>query len=155
MGLLCAGILERPLSEKLRELYGVSGKGALSVATSVFACILVQAIILLFIGHVLKKIEKMSPLEALFSVYTQGKKKNRSQAVIIGLVVAACMVLTLIPQNLYSTLSSPRFVTYIQRPFLRCKIIVGKSQTLELHRADAGYAVFMIRLNPTPDPQSR
>lgn len=155
LGLLCAGILERPLSEKLRELYGVSGKGALSVATSVFACILVQAIILLFIGHVLKKIEKMSPLEALFSVYTQGKKKNRSQAVIIGLVVVACMVLTLIPQNLYSTLSSPRFVTYIQRPFLRCKILVGKSQTLELHRADAGYAVFMIRLNPTPDPQSR
>lgn len=131
LGLLCAGILERPLSEKLRELYGVSGKGALSVATSVFACILVQAIILLFIGHVLKKIEKMSPLEALFSVYTQGKKKNRSQAVIIGLVVAACMVLTLIPQNLYSTLSSPRFVTYMGIGDADIRMDVRQSENIE------------------------
>ena len=32
--------------------------------------------------------------------------------------------------------------SYIQRPFLLCKILVGKSQTLsQLHRADAGYAI--------------
>ena len=41
------------------------------------------------------------------------------------------------------------------KTILLCKILVGNTQTLELHRADAGYAVFMIRLNPTPDPQSR
>lgn len=32
---------------------------------------------------------------------------------IIGMVVMACMALTLIPQNLYSTISSPQFVTYM------------------------------------------
>ena len=30
--------------------------------------------------------------------------------------------------------------TYIHLLILRCKILVGKSQTLELHRADAGLA---------------
>lgn len=55
----------------------------------------------------------MSTLEALFSVQTKGKKRERSQYVIIGMVVVACMALTLIPQNLYSTISSPRFVTYM------------------------------------------
>ncbi|MGN0495860.1 MAG: FtsX-like permease family protein, partial [Lachnospiraceae bacterium] len=113
LGLLGAGILERPLSGKLRELYGVSDKGLLSVAITFLACILVQAVILLFIRHVLKKIEIMSTLEALFSVQTNGKKKERSQYVIIGLVVVACMAFTLIPQNLYSTISSPQFVTYM------------------------------------------
>lgn len=113
LGFLGAGILERPLSEKLRELYGVSNKGLFSVAITILTCILIQAVILFFIRHVLKKIEKMSALEALFPVQTQGKKKERSQYVIIGLVVAACMVLTLIPQNLYSTISSPQFVTYM------------------------------------------
>ena len=68
LGLLGAGILERPLSEKLRELYGMSDKGLLAVAITLFACILVQTVILLFIKNVLKKVEKMSTLEALFSV---------------------------------------------------------------------------------------
>lgn len=113
LGFLGAGILKRPLSQKLRELYGVSDKGLFSVATAILVCILIQTVILLFIRHVLKKMEKMSTLEALFSVQTQSKKKERGQYVIIGLVAAACMVLTLIPQNLYSTISSPQFVTYM------------------------------------------
>ncbi len=113
LGLLGAGILERPLSGKLRELYGVSDKGLLAVAITFLACILVQVVILLFIRNVLKKIKKMSTLEALFSVHTKGKKKEKSQYVIIGLVVVACMAFTLIPQNLYSTISSPQFVTYM------------------------------------------
>ena len=42
----------------------------------------------------------------------------------------------------------------------RCKTLVGKSQPLsDLYRAGAGqasfYAVFMVLINPTPDPQSR
>lgn len=113
LGLLGAGILERPLSEKLRELYGMSDKGLLAVSITFFACILVQTVILLFIKNVLKKVEKMSTLEALFSVQTKGKNRERSQYVIIGMVVVACMALTLIPQNLYSTISSPQFVTYM------------------------------------------
>ena len=38
------------------------------------------------------------------------------------------------------TLYQQAVSSYIQRPFLRCKMLVGKSQTLELHPMDAGYA---------------
>jgi hypothetical protein len=33
---------------------------------------------------------------------------------------------------------------------LRCKMLVGKSQTLELHPMDAGYAFFAKRSFSTP-----
>lgn len=131
LGFLGAGILERPLSEKLRELYGVSNKGLFSVAITILTCILIQSVILFFIRHVLKKIEKMSALEALFPVQTQGKKKERSQYVIIGFVVAACMVLTLIPQNLYSTISSPQFVTYMGIGDAAIRMDVRQSENIE------------------------
>ena len=113
VGFFGAGILRKLLSAKLRELYGALDNGLYSYVISILVCILVQGVILFFIRHVLKKLEKMSTLEALFSVQTQGEKKEKIQYVIIGLVVAACVVLTLIPQNLYSTLSSPQFVTYM------------------------------------------
>ena len=74
VGFLGAGILKRPLSEKLSELYGASDQGLFSVLIAIMVCVLVQGAILLFIRHVLKKFEKMSTLEALFSVKTQGKK---------------------------------------------------------------------------------
>lgn len=113
VGFLGAGILKRPLSGKLRELYGASNNGLFSVVIAIFVCILVQRVILLFIRRVLMKFEKMSTLEALFSVKIQGKKAEIGQYVIIGLVAAACMVLALIPQNLCSTISAPEFVTYM------------------------------------------
>lgn len=131
IGFCGAAILERPLSEKLRELYGVTDKGVLSLVIAVLACILVQAVILLFIRHVLKKIEKMSTLEALFSIQAQGEKKERSQYVLIGLVVAACMALTLIPQNLYSTISSPQFVTYMGIGDAGIRMDVRQSENIE------------------------
>ena len=130
LGFVGAGILKRPLSKKLRELYGVSDKGLLSVAITILVCILVQTVILLFVRHVLKKIEKMSTLEALFSVQTQSKKKERGQYVIIGLVAAACMILTLIPQNLYSTISSPHFVTYMGIGDAEIRMDVRQSETI-------------------------
>lgn len=113
VGFWGAGILKKPLSEKLRELYGASDQGLFSVVIAILVCILVQGVILLFIRHVLNKIGKMSTLEALFSVKTQGKNAEIRQYVVIGLVAAACTVLTLIPQNLYSTIASSQFVTYM------------------------------------------
>ena len=60
-----------------------------------------------------EKLEKMTVLEALFSVKTPDKKAENRQYALIGLVVAACSVLALIPQNLCSTMSAPEFVTYM------------------------------------------
>ena len=49
LGLLGAGILERPLSGKLRELYGVSDKGFLAVAITFLACILLSLVVSSFL----------------------------------------------------------------------------------------------------------
>ena len=113
VGLTGAGILMNPLSAKLREIYGASSNGVFSVAIAIIVCIIVQGVILLFIRNVLKKFEKMTTLEALFSVKTQGRKAEIGQQIVIGLVVAACASLALIPQNLSSTISAPEFVTYM------------------------------------------
>lgn len=47
----------------------------------------------------------------MFSV--QERKTGAGQYVLIGLVTAVCVLPVLIPQNLYDTLSSPEFVTYM------------------------------------------
>ena len=126
-----AGILNRPLSEKLRELYGTSDQSLFSVVIAILVCILVQGVILLFIRHILKKIEKMSTLEALFSVKTHGKKAEIGQYAVIGLVAAACMVLALIPQNLCSTISAPEFVTYMGIGDAQIRMDVRQSEDIE------------------------
>ena len=113
MGFAAAGILKRPLSARLKELYGTSGNDLLSIVIALFACFLVQTVILLFIRRRLKKLEKMTVLEALFSVKAPDKKAENRQYVLISLVAAACSVLALIPQNLCSTMSAPEFVTYM------------------------------------------
>lgn len=130
-GFLGAGILKRPLSGKLRELYGATDHALHSFVIAFFACILVQGVILLFIRHILKKFEKMSTLEALFSVKTQGKKTETGQYAVIGLVAAACMVLALIPQNLSSTISSPEFVTYMGIGDAQIRMDVRQSENIE------------------------
>ena len=130
VGLLGAGMLKRPLSEKLRELYGSSGQGLFSGVIAILVCILIQGVILLFIRHVLRKFEKMSTLEALFSVKTQGKKAEIGQYMIIGLVAAACMMLALIPQNLSSTISAPEFVTYMGIGDARIRMDVRQSENI-------------------------
>ena len=131
IGFWGAGILKRPLSGKLRELYGISDNVLHSFVIAIFICILVQGEILFFIRHVLKRFEKMSTLEALFSVKTQGKKTEIGQYVVIGLVAAACMILTLIPQNLYSTISSPKFVTYMGIGDAGIRMDVRQSENIE------------------------
>lgn len=131
VGLWGAGIMKRPLSEKLRELYGVSDQGLFSALMAILVCVLIQGVILLFIRHVLKKFEKMSTLEALFSVKTQGKKAELGQYVVIGLVAAACMILALIPQNLCSTISAPEFVTYMGIGDARIRMDVRQSEDIE------------------------
>ena len=40
--------------------------------------------------------------------------------------------------------------TYIHLPFLLCKILVGNTQTLELHPGDADYAIASLLKNKSP-----
>lgn len=99
-GFLGAEILKNPLSGKLRELYGVSEYGLPSVVIAIVVCALIQGLILLYIRHILKNFEKISALEAIFSVKTQRKKAELGQYAVIGLVAAACTILALAPQTM-------------------------------------------------------
>ena len=113
LGLIGAEFLNHILSGKFRELYGVSDENFFSLMITIITCVLVQAVILLFIRRVFRKMDKLSALEALFLVTRQRAKKEKNQYLIIGTVASVCMILSLIPQNLFSTFSSPEFVTYM------------------------------------------
>lgn len=67
--------------------------------------------ILLSVWRSLKRTDRLTVLDALFPV--QNQRKDWRQYLPIGLVSAACAFLMLLPQNLYATLSSPAFVTYM------------------------------------------
>lgn len=125
-GLLMASLQKEALEKQLKEAYGAGPGGLSSAALAVLAVLLVEGILLLSIRRALKKMEKLSALEALlapqeerpsrgiFSSVGPGIRKNsRRQYFVIGLVALACTLLMLVPQNLYSTMSAPEFVTYM------------------------------------------
>ncbi len=111
LGLGSSAILQGPLEQQIRELYGASNHGAQTVVFALCAVAVVEAVLLLSIWHNLKKADRLSALAALFPVREQ--KQNWRQYLLIGFVAAACAFLMLLPQNLYSTMSSPTFVTYM------------------------------------------
>lgn len=113
LGLLLAYLIQKPLVKQMQELYGVAKSGWQTGVYSVLAVILIEGMLLLSIRRGLKRTEKFSVLEALFSVQREKKKKGCLQYLFIASVMAACVFLMLVPENLYSTLSSPRFVTYM------------------------------------------
>ena len=112
IGLLGAFLLKNPLAKQIQELYGTADKGLLTGSASLLAVALAEGIILFSIWRCLKKTDRLSVLEALFSLPEQERKRDGGY-ILIGIVVAACTFLMLVPQNLYSTLSSPEFVTYM------------------------------------------
>lgn len=117
-GLLAAFFLKNPLAKQMRELYGGSDSGVQSFVLAVLAVCFIEGMILFSVGHSLKKIEKLSALEALFDLPEKKSSKGirrtgRGQSFLIGFVSAACALLVIVPQNLYSTMSAPEFVTYM------------------------------------------
>lgn len=112
-GLLLAYILHNPLAEQMQELYGASGDNRLITICSVLAVVFVEAVILFSVRRTLKKMEKYSAVEALFPVPGGRSKKGIGQYIFISAVLLFCTFLMVLPQNLYHTLSSPDFVTYM------------------------------------------
>ena len=111
LGIIGAFVIRNPLSIKLQESYGATNNYSVSIIIAVIVSAVVEIIILLFINKVIKSIDKMSALEALFSV--KSGKKEKGQQVIIAIVIAICVGMTLLTENLSSTLASPDFVTYM------------------------------------------
>lgn len=111
LGLGVSVILQEPLERQIRELYGASNHGAQAAVFALCAVAGAEVVILLSVWHSLKKTDRLSVMAALFPVREQ--KQNWRQYLLIGFVAAACSFLMLLPENLYSTLSSHTFVTYM------------------------------------------
>lgn len=111
LGLGVSASLQGPVERQIRELYGAAKHGGQAAVFALCAVAVAEAVILLSVWSCLKRTDQLSVLAALFPVGEQ--KQNRRQYLLIGFVASACAFLMLLPQNLYSTLSSPAFVTYM------------------------------------------
>lgn len=110
IGLGAAFCIKAPMEQQIRELYGVGESGLEAAVLAFGAAALAEGAILFSVRRALKKTERMLALEAMFQPQ---EKKGGGQYLIIGLVTFACTFLLLVPQNLYNTMSSPDFVTYM------------------------------------------
>lgn len=111
IGEAAAFLISVPLCRQMRDLYGLPGHMTLICLLSVLGTLAVEGMILLSVHRTLKKTEKVTAVEALYGTGQFEKKRNRY--LFIAVITAAVTALILIPQNIASTLSSPRFVTYM------------------------------------------
>lgn len=110
-GLALSRAIYPSMTVKVQELYGVSAHKWQNTVFPIASAICVMGCILLFINRMIRKIEKISALD-VFLERTGGKRKY-GQRRYIAIISAVCVFLMIIPANLYSTLSSRDFVTYM------------------------------------------
>ena len=111
IGELCALLVSIPLCRQMKELYGLPEKMGLIYLFSAAGVLAVEGLILLSVHRTLRTTDSLSAVEALFGIGRFEKKKNRY--LFIAVIISAATALILIPQNIASTLVSPRFVTYM------------------------------------------
>lgn len=128
-GLSAAFALKEPLEKQVRELYGAAKPELPAGIWAVAAVCLAEGMILISVRQSLKRTEKISALEALFSA--QEEKGGKGRYLIIGLVAFACTFLVMVPQNLYSTMSAPEFVRYMGIGEGEIRMDVGRSKEIE------------------------
>lgn len=110
VGTIAAWCVYPALSGKMQELYG-EGPGVLqSVLFSILGAALVTGGMLFFVYRVLRKIERITALDALFG--REGRQRGGLQRY-LAVIAAVCTFLMVIPANLYHTMASPSFVTYM------------------------------------------
>ena len=129
IGEVCAWLVSAPLCRQMRELYGMPDHPAMIWGISVFATALVEGMILASVLHTLHMTEKMTVVDALYGTGRFEKKKNRY--LFIAVITAAATALILIPQNMASTLASPRFVTYMGIGNRQIRIDIRQTEQIE------------------------
>lgn len=116
-GILAAYALKGPLSKGIQELYGTAKNGTVEILVAGIGVIVIEAILLLSVRRTLKQLEKLSAVEALLgkeNAKLHRKKRIFSkQYAIVLLVVTIGVFMMTIPQNLYHTMASSQFVTYM------------------------------------------
>ncbi len=111
LGMVISILVFHPFSSQMQKLYGVSANGLSRYLYALLSAVFVGSVIVLFLLRILRKLNEMTALGALTGSIEEGKKN--SNMFCIMLVTAIAVFLMLIPSNLYSTLSSPEFVTYM------------------------------------------
>lgn len=116
-GLLLAVLAEGTIAVHMRELYGASGNRMTGIVAAFAGAALTEGILLLSIRRTLKRMEKLSAVEALAGRQGGGRKEKKHipscQYLIVALVIGLGIFMMTLPQNLLSTISSPQFVTYM------------------------------------------
>lgn len=116
-GLLLALLARGTISAQMQELYGASENRLPGFLAAFAGVVLTEGVLLFSVGRTLKCTEKLSAVEALTGQRGERKRKKRQflspQYVIVALVIVLGTFMMILPQNLLSTISSPRFVTYM------------------------------------------
>lgn len=111
LGVITSVIVFEPLSVQMQKLYGVSGSAAGRILFAAAGAVIVGLLIILFVLQVLRRLNDSTAVNALSGIVNK-KKKNKNKLCISFVTIVAAFLM-MIPTNLYSTLSSPKFVTYM------------------------------------------
>lgn len=133
-GLLTYGV-QGAISKQTQILYGLSDKGVSHLLSGIVGCVLAESLILLSIRKTMKRVKRMNALSILLGKdEKQGqlestKMRKRFGAVVV-LVIGLCMMLVITPLNLWQTMSSPSFVTYMGIGQSDVRIDIRQSDTV-------------------------
>ena len=128
-----AAALSSPFSAQIRELYGNSQNAAVIAGMAAIGGGMVSGTTLLTIWKMLKRTEKMSALQALFDISDYRKRKTKLRWYLPAILIAAAgAALMVVPINIYSTIASPEFVTYMGIGRGEIRIDVRQSENIAL-----------------------
>jgi putative ABC transport system permease protein len=143
-----------PFMENIRLYMGESGRGLAGSLLSLLGAALIFIVIMLYVNGVLRRFKKISAAQAVRFGAPQEKSKSAGRLKLSGnillsrniflglkdvlsrkkLYVTMLMVLIIssfimnVPRNIYNTISSRSFMTYLGMG--ECDLILGTSQTL-------------------------
>lgn len=159
-GLFPALLANGTISAQIQELYGASENGLPGLLAAFFGVVLTEGVLLLSVARTLKHTEKLSAVEALTGRHGERESEKRQllspQYLIVALVIALGIFMMILPQNLLSTISSPRFVTYmgigdgeIRLDIRQTEDIAGKTEQVEKLLAGDEWAADFVTLRTT------
>lgn len=111
IGAIGALALSKPLGQGMRDLYGTAGNEGVIYAVSLALIMVVEGVVLLSINREIRKLQKISAVQALRGEGGGSHRKNKF--LFVSVVVAAAVFLMAVPKNISSTISAPEFVTYM------------------------------------------
>lgn len=135
IGLGVSFLIFKPLGDQMQQLYGGANNQIIPILLSLVGMFVFVAIIMLFVYRLLRRINRVTALEALAGYEDKKAKKkrngNRNRQYCIVIVVALGVFLMYIPANLYSTMSSPRFVTYMGIGDAQIRMDIRQTEEME------------------------